>query len=132
MQADIRFNQTSKPVNLDCRCGVILEYIRKLAEIDRSYRLDVCDKDGNVRRLNESLTSYASNLLESGETYFLVNVIDDSKDPNIASYALLVELGRDEPKIEPKAVKPEKREPYKKLTAKSAARTRRLAHKPTG
>ena len=122
MQINIRFNDQNKPININCKCGVILEHIRKCANLDSTLLLDLCDKDGNVKLLRPNLTSYATSYLSAGETYFLVSATEDTKQ---YTYKLLVTLGPDEPPIEVKPTKPEKKDSSKKSAPKPASRAKK-------
>jgi hypothetical protein len=107
MLVTIRYADQSKLINLSCKCGVILEHIRKCGNLDANLALDLSDKDGNVRLLRQNLTAYANSFLTSGETYFLVSAQEESKQ---YVYTLLVTLKPDEPVFEIKPTKVDKKE----------------------
>ena len=122
MQINIRFNEINKPININCKCGVIIEHIRKCANLDLNLLLDFCDKDGNVKLLRSNLTSYATSFLTAGETYFLVSGQEDGKQ---YTYKLLVNLLPEEGNIEVKPTKIDKRETVKKPPPKPASRAKK-------
>lgn len=122
MQINIRFAEVNRPVNMNCKCGVIIESIRRLGSYDATLVLDVCDKDGNVKLLRQNLTSYATSYLSAGETYFLVSATADGAR---FTYQNLAKLGPDEPVFEVKPTKADKPAPPKRAPAKPAARGRK-------
>lgn len=122
MQVNIRFNDQNKPININCKCGVILEHIRKCGNIEQGLLLDLCDKDGNVKLLRPNLTAYATSYLSGGETYFLVNCIEDPKQ---YTYKLLATLTPEEGTIDVKPTKPDKKDTAKKAPPKPASRAKK-------
>jgi hypothetical protein len=107
MLVTIRYAAESKLINLNCKCGVILEHIRKCGNFDAALALDLSDKDGNVRLLRQNLAAYANSFLTSGETYYLVSAQEEAKQ---YVYTLLVTLKPEEPVFELKPTKVDKKE----------------------
>jgi hypothetical protein len=107
MLVTIRFAEESKLLNLACKCGVILEHIRKCGGLEPSLALDLSDKDGNVRLLRQNLTCEANTFLTSGETYFLVSA---EEEPKQYTYTLLAKLRPEEPVFEIKPTKIDRKE----------------------
>jgi hypothetical protein len=105
MQVNIRFQETSKPINMNCKCGVIIEHIRGLGSYDAALILDLSDKDGNVRMLRQNPTLYATQYLTAGETYYLVSGTEDGKQ---FVYQILATLSPDEGTIDVKPTKVDK------------------------
>ncbi|EAY12387.1 hypothetical protein TVAG_246210 [Trichomonas vaginalis G3] len=122
MQINIRFNDQNKPININCKCGVILEHIRKCANLDSSLLLDLSDKDGNVKLLRPNLTTYATQFLSAGETYYLVSA---TEDPKQYTYKLLATLTPEEGTIDVKPTKPDKKDVAKKPPPKPASRAKK-------
>lgn len=117
MQVNIRYGDTNKPININCKCGVIIEYIRKCANLDSSLILDLCDKDGNVKLLRQNLTTYATSYLSAGETYYLVSATEDTKQ---FVYQLMANLTSTEPTFDIKPTKVDKKETAKRAPPKPA------------
>jgi hypothetical protein len=90
---------------MNCKCGVIIEHIRRLGNYETSLILDVCDKDGNVKLLRQNPTTYATSYLSSGETYYLVSGIEEAKQ---FVYQVQAALTAEEPQIEVKPTKADK------------------------
>ena len=121
MIVNIRFLDQSKPINTNCKCGVILEHIRSCGGLDPSLVLDLCDKDGNVKLLRTNLTNYATSYLQSGETYYLVSAQEETKQ---YVYTLQATLKSDEPQFEIKPTKLDKKE-AKRTTSKPGTRSKK-------
>lgn len=117
MLITVRYGDVSKPINSNCKCGVILEHLRKVANIGPTVVLDLCDKDGVVKGLRPNPITYANTMLASGEKYFLVSAVDDGKQYN---YQILANLTAEEGKIEVKPTKVDKKETIKKNPPRSA------------
>lgn len=115
MQINIRYADTTKPLNMNCKCGVILEHLRKCASIDPSVLLDLTDKDGNVKLLRQNPTTYATNVLSANETYYLVSAVEDQKQ---FIYTVLANLTPEEQQIDVKPTKADKPPPPKRPPAK--------------
>jgi hypothetical protein len=107
MLVTIRYGDQTKAINLNCKSGVILEYIRKCGNYDSGLALDLSDKDGNVRLLRQNCPVYANSYLTPGETYFLVSAQEEAKQ---YVYTLLVNLKPEEPPFEVKPTKIDKKE----------------------
>lgn len=110
MIVTVRFGDQSKPINTNCKNGVILEHIRACAGVDSSIIVDLCDKDGNVKLLRSNPTAYATSYLQSGETYFFVSAQEETKQ---YTYTLLVNLKPDEPQFDIKPTKLDKKDSKK-------------------
>ena len=119
MQVNVRYADVTKPINMNCKCGVIIEHIRRLGGYDATLILDVCDKDGNVKLLRQNPTTYATSCLQSGETYFLVSGTEDGKQ---FSYQVLANLTSEEPQIEVKPTKVDKPAPNRRAPPKPPAK----------
>lgn len=111
MQINVRYGNVTKPLNMNCKAGVILEHIRKCAGIDPNVLLDLSDKDGNVKLLRQNPTTYATTLLSANDTYFLVSAVEEQKQ---FIYTLLVELAPEEPAIVVKPTVADKPPPPKR------------------
>lgn len=111
MQVNIRYGDITKPLNMNCKAGVILEHIRKCAGIDPNVLLDLTDKDGNVKLLRQNPTTYATTLLSANDTYFLVSAVEEDKQ---FIYTLLVNLNPGEPSINVKPTQADKPPPPKR------------------
>lgn len=122
MEVKIRFNDTCKHINLNCKNGVILEHVRALAELDPNVILDLCDKDGNVKLLRQNPTAYATTGLAPNETYYLVSAVEENK---FFQYTLIANLNKDEVPFEIKPTKADKATIPKKLPQKAPARNRK-------
>ena len=122
MQVNIRYAEVNKPINMNCKCGVILEHIRKLGNYDPALVLDVCDKDGNVKLLRQNPTGYATSCLSAGETYYLVSATEDGKQ---FVYQTLATLTAEEPQFEVKPTKADKPAPTKRAAPRPAAKARK-------
>ena len=94
MQINIRYGDVTKPLNMNCKAGVILEHLRKCAGIESNVILDLSDKDGNVKLLRQNPTSYATTLLSANDTYYLVSAVEDQKQ---FIYTVLANLTPQEP-----------------------------------
>jgi hypothetical protein len=110
MLAKIRYGDHTRTVNLNCKCGVILEHIRKCGNYESGLVLDLSDKDGNVRLLRQNNSLYANSFLTAGETYFLVSA---HEDPKQSVYALLVKLTQEETAFDLKPTKAAVKSPLK-------------------
>lgn len=117
MIVTIRFGDQSKPINTNCKNGVILEHIRSCAGVDNSVIVDLCDKDGNVKLLRSNPTAYATSYLQSGETYFFVSAQEEAKQ---YVYSLLVNLKPDENAFDIKPTKLDKKESKKPPSKQSS------------
>ena len=115
MQINIRYGDITKPLNMNCKCGVILEHIRKCADIDPNVLLDLTDKDGNVKLLRQNPTAYATTILSANQTYYLVSAIEEQQQ---FIYTLLVTLAPGEPQIDVKPTKADKPPPPKRPAPK--------------
>ena len=124
MQVNIRYADVNKPINMNCKCGVILEHIRKLGNYDAALVLDVCDKDGNVKLLRQNPTTYATSYLSAGETYYLVSATEDPAGKQFV-YQNLATLTGEEPQFEVKPTKADKPAPAKRAAPRPAAKARK-------
>jgi len=122
MQINIRYADVNKPININCKCGVIIEHIRKCANLDPSLILDFCDKDGNVKLLRSNLTAYATSFLSAGEVFYLVGAQEDGKQ---YVYKLLATLTPEEGVIEVKPTKADKKDATKKPPPKPVSRAKK-------
>jgi hypothetical protein len=122
MQVNIRYSDVNKPINMNCKCAVILEYIRKLGNYDPGLLLDACDKDGNVRLLRQNPLAYATTCFTVGETYYLVSAAEEGKQ---FVYQMLTIRGEDEPEIEVKPTKIEKQPVTKRGSAKPTPKAKK-------
>lgn len=122
MQVNIRYADVNKPINMNCKSGVILEHIRKCAGLDGSLLLDLSDKDGNVRTLRANPTTYATSFLSANETYYLVSATEENKQ---FIYTLQATLTPDEPPFEIKPTKADKPNTTKRPPPKAPPRSRK-------
>ena len=122
MLITVRYGDVSKPINTNCKCGVILEHLRRAANLGATVVLDLCDKDGNVKGLRPNPITYANTMLTSGEKYFLCSATDDGKQYN---YQVLANLTAEEGKIEVKPTKLDKKEPVKRQSTKPSAKAKK-------
>jgi hypothetical protein len=122
MQVSIRYADVNKPINMNCKCGVIIEHIRRLGNYDATLILDICDKDGNVKLLRQNPTSYATSYLTANETYYLVSGVEDSKQ---FTYSVLATLTAEEPQIEVKPTKADKPVVVKRAPPKPPAKPKK-------
>ena len=121
MIVHIRYADQTKPINTNCKNGVILEHIRTCAGIDNSVVIDFCDKDGNVKLLRSNPTAYATSYFQSGETYFLVSAQEELKQ---YTYKLLVTLKPEENQFDIKPTKLDKKD-AKKPPPKPSSRAKK-------
>jgi hypothetical protein len=122
MTVTIRYAEVPKLINMNCKCGVILEHIRRLGNYEAAVILDVCDKDGNVKLLRQNPTISATSYLSAGATYWLVSATEDAK---MFNYQLLATLTPEEPQIEPKPTKADKPPPPKRTSPKPPAKPKK-------
>lgn len=122
MQVNIRYADANKPINMNCKCGVIIEHIRRLGNYDAALILDICDKDGNVKLLRQNPTAYATSYLSAGETYYLVSATEEAKQ---FVYSVLATLTSEEPQIEVKPTKADKPTGSKRAPPKPPAKGRK-------
>jgi hypothetical protein len=105
MQVTIRYSDVSKPINMNCKCAVIMEHIRKLGNYESGLLLDLCDRDGNVKLLRQNPVAYTTTCLTAGDTYYLVSAIAKGKQ---YTYQVLATMLQNEQEIEVKPTKAEK------------------------
>ena len=99
MQINVRYGDETKPLNMNCKSGVIIAHLRRCAGIENDVVLDLCDKEGNVKLLRQDPTVYANTLLSANETYFLVSAADN-KEENVCNYTNLANMKEEEPPLE--------------------------------
>jgi hypothetical protein len=122
MQVNIRYGDVNKPINMNCKCAVILEHMRRLGGYDATLILDICDKDGNVKLLRQNPTTYATSYLVAGETYYLVGA---TEEPKQFVYEVLATLTSDEPQIDVKPTKADKPSQPRRAPQKAAAKPKK-------
>jgi hypothetical protein len=122
MQVNVRYADVSKPINMNCKCAVILEHIRRLGNYDAALVLDVCDKDGNVKLLRQNPVMYATTYLSAGETYYLVSATEEGKQ---FTYQVLATLSQEEPQIDVKPTKVDKPPVPKRAAPKPTAKAKK-------
>jgi hypothetical protein len=122
MQVNVRYADVTKPINMNCKCAVILEHIKRLGNYDAALVLDICDKDGNVKLLRQNPVMYATTYLSANETYYLVSATEDGKQ---FTYQVLAALTPDEPQIDVKPTKADKPPPPKRAPPKPAAKPKK-------
>lgn len=110
MLAYFRYGDVTKILNTNCKCGVVIEHLRKAGNYDQSLVLDISDKDGNVKLLRNNVTAYANTMLAVGETYYLISAQEDGKQ---YTYTLLANMKPEENPIEVKPTKMDKVIPKK-------------------
>jgi hypothetical protein len=122
MQVNIRYADVNKPINMNCKCAVILEHMRRLGNYDTALILDLCDKDGTVKLLRQNPTSYATSYLVAGETYYLVSA---TEEPKQFVYQILATFLPDEPQIDVKPTKADKPSQPRRAPQKATAKPKK-------